>query len=122
MTGVKVLICGGRNLNSTEVWNTLEKDLKTVLPSGIQIAKIIHGGARGADEGAAQWAESEGIKVTEYKAEWKKHGKAAGPIRNQKMIDMDRPDYVVAFPGGRGTDDMISRADLEGIPVIRIGL
>lgn len=45
----------------------------------------------------------------------------AGPDRNQRMIDEGRPDLVVAFPGGRGTADMIRRATEAGIEVFRIG-
>jgi hypothetical protein len=47
-------------------------------------------------------------------------GKAAGPIRNQRMIDEGKPDLVIAFPGGRGTADMVSRAKKAGIPVQEI--
>ena len=36
-----------------------------------------------------------------------KHGNAAGPIRNQRMLDHGKPDIVVAFPGGSGTADMV---------------
>ena len=50
----------------------------------------------------------------EMPADWTKHGKAAGPIRNQKMLD-ECPDLVVAFPGGKGTADMVRRAMKAGI-------
>lgn len=46
---------------------------------------------------------------------------AAGPIRNQHMLDIGKPDVVLAFPGGRGTEDMIRRAEKAGVPVKRIG-
>jgi hypothetical protein len=36
-------------------------------------------------------------------------GPAAGPIRNQRMLDWG-PDLVVAFAGGKGTADMVRRA------------
>ncbi len=38
-------------------------------------------------------------------------------IRNQQMLDEAKPDMVLAFPGGRGTDDMVSRAEKAGVPV-----
>ena len=53
-------------------------------------------------------------------ADWAKHGRKAGPIRNQRMIDEGRPDLVVAFPGGTGTADMVERARVAGIRVIEI--
>lgn len=50
-----------------------------------------------------------------------KYGKSAGPIRNQTMLDDGKPDLVLAFPGGRGTADMVAKAEKHGIPVRRIG-
>lgn len=123
---MRVLVCGGRDYSASDAWNWLERNLKDELAfatgchSALTIDAIIHGGARGADEGAARWAASEHVKVLAYPADWKKHGKAAGPIRNQRMIDEAKPDIVVAFPGGRGTADMIRRAEAAGIDIIRV--
>ena len=44
---------------------------------------------------------------------------SAGPIRNQEMLDKENPDIVVAFPGGRGTQDMTSRAQNKNIKVVQ---
>jgi hypothetical protein len=54
-----------------------------------------------------------------YPADWKQHGKAAGPIRNQQMVDT-KPDLVLAFPlpGSRGTWDAVERAEAKGIKVV----
>jgi hypothetical protein len=52
-----------------------------------------------------------------FDADWTKHGKAAGPIRNQEMID--EADALAAFPGGRGTADCVRRAKAKGIPIFR---
>lgn len=82
---------------------------------------IIVGGARGADTIAQQVAENLGISVKVVKAEWDKYGKSAGPIRNQKMLEME-PDLVIAFMRGKtkGTMDMIKRAREAGIPRVCI--
>ena len=122
---MKVLICGGRDMDRTSAFNWLERNLKDELAfasgchSSLTIERVIHGGCRGADEGAEAWAKSEHIPVVACKADWKKHGKAAGPIRNREMIRVHQPDYVVALPGGKGTADMINAAESAGIPVIR---
>jgi hypothetical protein len=50
-------------------------------------------------------------------ADWNTHGRAAGPIRNQRMLDEVKPELVVAFPGGRGTADMVRRAREAGVNV-----
>jgi len=55
-----------------------------------------------------------------FLANWRTHGKAAGPIRNQQMLDEGRPHLVVAFPGGTGTADMVRRAKAAGVPVMEV--
>ena len=52
-----------------------------------------------------------------YPAQWDVYGRRAGPIRNQEMIDEGKPDGVVAFPGGKGTADMVRRAEAAGLKV-----
>jgi predicted Rossmann-fold nucleotide-binding protein len=124
---MRAIVCGGRDADPHEVCNWLEQfghqDAAEALSrsSRTRITTLIHGGARGADEGAAQWGESEGLRVIAYPADWKKHGKAAGPIRNARMIAEGRPDVVIAFPGGRGTADMVRQSSAARIPVVHAG-
>lgn len=112
--GVKVLVCGGRDFNDAEMLGSwlggIQKDHG--------ISRIIEGGARGADTLARLYGEWQRIQVVTYPADWKKHGKAAGPIRNQHMLDDSKPDLVVAFPGGNGTADMVRRATAAGVKVL----
>jgi len=111
-----VLVCGGRDYRDDILMvKTLDK-----INHGWPITKLIHGGANGADELAGVWAKSKAIRVQEFRANWTRYGKAAGPMRNQRMIDEGQPKMVVAFPGGSGTADMISRAEKAGVPVVRI--
>lgn len=114
---MRVLVCGGRDYLKEDVWNALEHTVSSEVDAWPPKV-LIHGGARGADEGAADWAKSEGIKSIAYPADWRKHGRAAGPIRNQKMIDEGYPDVVIAFKGGKGTADMMRRAYSAGIKVV----
>lgn len=81
------------------------------------VTKVISGGATGADAAAYEWARSRCIACVVVKAEWRVYGRAAGPIRNGKMLDL-KPDFVVAFPGRDGTDDMVSQALAAGVEVI----
>jgi hypothetical protein len=108
-----VIVCGGRDYNDSR---TIYWALQEVNWRRGGISKILHGGARGADRIAADWAESNGIEAQEFEADWETHGKAAGPMRNQAMADAGA-DGCVAFPGGRGTSDMVARAKAAGIPV-----
>lgn len=113
---MKVLVCGGRNFNNKKLlFNALDS-----LP--FSVTKIINGGANGADKLSTEWAKANQIDYVEYPPDWKKYGKAAGPIRNSEMLLLESIDYVVAFPGGRGTQDMIKKAKNAGIKVLVVVL
>jgi hypothetical protein len=116
---MRVLVCGGRNYENKEhVWSVLDEICN---PEGdflpIRPVTIIHGGAEGADLLADGWAVHNWVEIEEYLADWDTYGRAAGPIRNQRMLDEGKPDLVIAFPGGRGTADMVRRARAAGMPV-----
>lgn len=85
-----------------------------------QISCVVTGGARGVDFLASRWAIANEIKTCIYPAQWSKLGKAAGPVRNQRMLDEEKPDMVLAFPGGIGTADMVDRAKKAGITVLPV--
>lgn len=109
---MKVLVCGGRDYcDRAFLWGYLDH----LGPPEVSV--IISGMATGADTLAARWGKRFGVPVREFPAEWDKHGRAAGPIRNQRMLDEGKPDLVIAFPGGRGTADMVRRAKAAGIKV-----
>jgi hypothetical protein len=88
------------------------------LAQRITIDAVIEGDAHGAD----RWRESgpavAAVENIKFCADWERLGRKAGPIRNQLMLDEGRPDVVVAFPGGRGTADMMMRARSAGVEVI----
>ena len=110
---MRILVCGGRDWTDTEaVYKILDR-----LHRDNQIDVVIEGDARGVDRMAGFWARQKRIDNLKFKAKWREHGKAAGPIRNQKMLEEGKPDLVVAFPGGRGTADMVRRAREAGVDV-----
>ncbi len=59
------------------------------------------------------------IEALEFKADWLKEGRAAGPIRNKKMLVEGKPDLVVAFhndiDASKGTKNMLKQAQKAGI-------
>lgn len=114
---MKVLVCGGRNFID---FPKLTLALERFEDSYGQITWLIHGDARGADRLAGWWATARGIWVTRYPAEWDRYRGLAGPIRNQRMLDEGKPDYVIAFKGGNGTAHMKDIARRAGVPVIEI--
>lgn len=109
-----VLVCGGRDFQK----KSLAFDALDALP--FKITKVINGAARGADKISSLWAKSRGIDYQECPADWNKYGKAAGPIRNSQMLSEFDIEYLIAFPGGTGTEDMIKKTKAAGIPVVRI--
>ncbi len=110
---MRVLVCGGRDFTDTAfAYRVLDR-----LHKERGIDTIVEGDARGADRIAGYWARKNRITDLKFPADWKRDGNAAGPIRNQQMLDEGKPDLVVAFPGGRGTADMVARARKAGVPI-----
>lgn len=85
---------------------------------------VVEGGCKtGADLHARKWTKERGIVGRTFAADWDQHGLAAGPIRNQEMVDAGA-DLCLAFfqrPDSKGTSDCVRRAGKVGIPVIRYG-
>lgn len=114
---MRVLVCGGRDFRDRDaVFRALDE-----IHARTPIDTIIHGGASGADSLAAEWAHSRNVSREAYVPNWELHGKAAGPIRNQQMIDEGKPDMLVSFTGGKGTLDMVGRAKKAGIRHLAVG-
>lgn len=113
---VKILVTGGREYsNRPFVFAVLDHIHRT---RGISL--IIHGAARGADTIAGEWATSRGVEQMPFPvtpAEWRRLGPVAGPMRNHRMLLTGKPDGVIAFPDGSGTDDQVRRSILEKVPV-----
>lgn len=113
---VTVLVCGGRDFTDKEyLFLKLDEFVKTLKGKDVI---VIHGNAKGADSLAAEWALERMQAIVSYPADWDSYGKAAGAIRNQKMLDEGQPDVVIAFAGGKGTADMIERTKKAKIPYI----
>ncbi len=114
---VRVLVCGSRHWTDHDII----KAWLSKLPKG---STVIHGGCRGADAIAGDVAAELGFGVAVFPADWKLHGKSAGPIRNEQMIVEAVPQRVLAFTEAlmrdqrpTGTSDCVMRALAHGIPV-----
>jgi hypothetical protein len=83
---------------------------------------VVHGAAKGVDRIADTHAHSLGYEVHPHPADWETYHRAAGPIRNQEMLDQETPNLVLAFHddivSSKGTRDMVNRAVKLGIPII----
>ena len=112
---MKVIIAGGRDFcNKVMLVDALGHFLKEYG----EITEVVCGMADGADTLGRLWAEFMQIPVKEFPADWSKHGKAAGPIRNKQMAEY--ADVLIAFWDGKskGTKDMIDQAMTKKLMVV----
>lgn len=111
----RVLVCGGRDYAD---YHTVFEVLDG-LHRGTGISVILEGGALGADRFARHWAQQRGVDYHTFEAEWHL-GRSAGPIRNARMLAEGKPDLVIAFPGRKGTQNMVDQAFAARVPISRI--
>ncbi len=78
---------------------------------------IVSGCCSGVDKLGERYAAEHGYAVERHPADWERHGRAAGPIRNREMVEC--ADYVIAFWDGvsRGTQSLIAAAEELGKPL-----
>lgn len=115
----RALICGDRNWTDHEpirAWLDKLKDWG--------YDTLIEGEAPGADSIARDEAYAMGFTVLKFPANWRKYGRAAGPIRNRQMLEEGKPDIVVGFHpnilASRGTKDMLTQAKKRGIETVLV--
>ena len=118
---IKLLVCGSRTLDDKVDY--IEMCLNKV-SNFTKIDCIISGMAKGADIIAYNWAINNSIETLKFHADWNKHGRAAGHIRNIKMLDEGKPTHVICFmdcrqnPNGtNGSKHMIDIASKANVPV-----
>ena len=105
-------VTGGRDFkDEAHVWQVLDN----IYHSNANV-NIIVGDARGVDSFAAKWAKKKNVPCFIYYPNWDLHGRSAGPIRNQHMLDHGL-DLLLSFKGGRGTAHMTKITKAKGIEV-----
>ena len=114
---MRVIVCGGRDYDDG---TTVARVLSALDPAeAVVVVGVDPERPRGADGLVYSWCQIYYVTVEPHPADWKRHGRAAGPIRNQEMADAGA-DLVIAFPGGAGTADMVGRARSAGVPVLHV--
>ncbi len=117
----RILVCGSRTFGDIAI---IHRALDVLCANGP--IHVIVGGARGADSIAEAWARRHQVPGSLYRADWDTNGKAAGHLRNQRMLTDGQPDLVVAFVDkpirqSRGTANMVRIASAAGVPCMIIG-
>ena len=113
---MKVIVCGGRDYTPTK---EDEQKLLTVL-KWLRPDEVVHGACSGVDQWAGEIAKAAGFETAEFPADWLKHGRKGGPLRNSQMafyVKSHGGGVCLAFPGGAGTRNMIEQARDYGIVV-----
>ena len=115
ITKYKVIIAGCRDFADYELLKE-ECDfyLQNQKPEDIV---IVSGHASGADALGEHYALERDLQLETYTADWKAHGRAAGPIRNAQMASVAHA--LIAFWDGksRETKNMIDTATKRGLQV-----
>ena len=102
----RIVIGGYRNFNNYEIF----KDFVDLCIRDKSEITILSGHCKGTDLMAERYAKEKGLVLEIYPADWKKYGKAAGPIRNKQMVE--NADTVIAFVSetASGTKNLIENA------------
>ena len=112
---MKVIIAGPRDFSDA---NELELAIADARKEGIEITEVVCGKARGVDTLGEEWAKRSGIPVKPFPADWNKHGKAAGHVRNGEMARYGEALIALSYVSpSRGTFNMILQAKEHGLRV-----
>ena len=115
----RILVTGSREWHDTPAVTRELSAVRRLRPDTCDGFVVVHGAAKGLDTIAAFVAGVLGMATEAHPADWTTHGKGAGPIRNQAMVDLGA-DICLAFPTASsvGTWDCVRRANRAGIRVI----
>lgn len=113
---MKVIIAGSRDLEI----HTFDIGMAVKMSGFGRPWEVVSGRClTGIDAAGERWAREVDINVIEFPADWKAHGKAAGPIRNRAMAEY--ADALIAiYRKGKltpGTKNMISEARKRGLKI-----
>ena len=106
---MKVAVVGSRGLSVSNLGDYLPKET----------TEIISGGARGVDTSARDYANANGIKLTEFLPDYEKYPGKIAPLKRNILI-IEAADLVLAFWDGksRGTKFVIDKCHEMGKSLI----
>ena len=107
---MRVIVAGSRDITDYRIV------ADAIAQSGFNVTEVVSGACPGVDGLGERWSTHALIRLARFPAEWSKHGRAAGPIRNAAMAEY--ADALVAVTNGSpGTEDMINKMRALGKPV-----
>lgn len=125
-SGWSVILTGSRSISDVVSTSGAEMLLANAIEdSGFEVSEVVSGTARGGDQLGEKWAERRGIPIERFPADWDSHGRSAGPIRNQQMIEYADALVAVHVGDSKATGDKIDKArstlGRERVEVVNIG-
>lgn len=102
---MKTIVAGSRHFTDYEV---VKNAIETC---GWKPSAILSGMASGVDTLGVQYATENNIQLLKYPANWYKHGKAAGPVRNRAMARAAEALIAIWDGESRETKNMIEEAE-----------
>lgn len=111
---LKLLVCGGRDVHIT---GQGRRALVQLWEDGA-FGELVHGGARGVDADAKRIAEEQRWPARIFRPDYDRYGRRAPLERNTEMAEyVGSKGACIAFPGGNGTKNMMSKAIAAGMTV-----
>lgn len=101
---MKVIIAGSRDITDYDLVSY------AIFISYYAITEVVSGKEpNGVDALGERYAKDIGVDVKPFPADWNKHGKAAGPIRNGEMADYADAAVIVWDGKSPGSRNMIKQ-------------
>lgn len=101
---MRTIIAGSRTILRMSVFE------EALAECPIKPTTLLSGGAAGVDRLGEVWARWNNIPIERYPADWNKHGRVAGFLRN-KIMAANAEALIAIWDGkSRGTEHMITEA------------
>lgn len=112
---MKTIIAGSRTITNQK----LVDSVITAAQKHFQIQEVVSGTARGVDLCGETFATQNNIPIKRFPADWNKHGRAAGPIRNEQMAQYADALILIWDGKSRGAASMLRLARKYNLKIIK---
>lgn len=114
---MRLVIAGSRQIRADTADNLV---FAAMARWGVTPTVVLSGTATGIDEAGERWAEARGIPIERYPADWKTHGRKAGPLRNRQMAEAADAALVIWDGVSRGSKNMLSEAKKRKLALVEV--
>lgn len=114
---MRLIIAGTRDMPCTIGTVRRMGEVVHEFADGSPVTAVLCGECRGVDQVGKAWARLAGIPVESFPADWERHGRAAGPKRNEEMAKSADALIVIRYPRSRGSRSMLELAKRHGLAI-----